>query len=105
LENLIQKTISYAFKILSRYQVTLPKNSSIALRIKSLNQKFTEMNLTEIVKLALIKLDNETIVNSTITTRLPDQNETEAIEQFLKKPQLLGTHESEKYINSLKNSI
>jgi hypothetical protein len=41
-----------------RYQITLPKTSQINNRIASLLQKYDGMTLTEIVKLAIIQLDN-----------------------------------------------
>jgi hypothetical protein len=43
-----------------RYQITLPKTPPITNRIESLLRKYNGMNLTEIIKLSLIKLDNET---------------------------------------------
>ena len=42
-----------------RYQITLPKTPEIAKRVDSLLKKFNGLSLTEIVKLALIELDNK----------------------------------------------
>jgi hypothetical protein len=48
-------------KSTSRWQITLPKQDSISIRINNLLQKYEGMNLVEITKLALIQLDNNTI--------------------------------------------
>ena len=47
-------------KSTSRWQITLPKQDSISIRINNLLQKYEGMNLVEITKLALIQLDNNT---------------------------------------------
>jgi hypothetical protein len=48
-----------------RYQITLPKTPPITNRIESLLKKYNGMNLTEILKLSLIKLDNDTDIVDT----------------------------------------
>ena len=56
-----------------RYQITLPKTPPITNRIESLLKKYNGMNLTEILKLSLIKLDNDTEMVDTA------QNETDYV--------------------------
>lgn len=82
----------------NRYQITFPKDSSIAKRINSLLQKFDGMDIVEITKLALIKLDD---ANQLSNTREPDEFEKKVIEDFLANPQLLGVEDSNKFIGDL----
>lgn len=56
-----------------RYQITLPKTPPIRNRVESLLRKYSGMNLTEILKLSLIKLDNDTdIITKRTTTPATD---------------------------------
>lgn len=88
-----------ASKITGRYQITFPKNSRITNRILSLSQKFDGMDLPEIVKLALIKLDDNSSYDN---ERLPDKIELKAIKNYLANPDLVGVKESEIFLNDLK---
>ncbi len=44
----------------TRWQITLPRETNVNKRISSLMTKFSGMTLTEITKLSLILLDNQT---------------------------------------------
>ena len=74
----------------NRYQITFPKDSSIAKRITSLLEKFDGMDIVEITKLALIKLDD---ANQVSNTREPDEFEKKVIEDFLANPDLASKSE------------
>jgi hypothetical protein len=98
----IKTVAKKATKTASRYQITFPKNSSITRRITNLAQKYDGMDLSEIVKLALIKLDD---ASQYTNERLPDAMELQAIEDYLANPELLGVQESENFLNNLKASL
>ena len=78
-------------KTSSRYQITFPKNSKITTRIISLTRKFNGLDLPEIVKLALITLDDKT--PNPGNERLPDAQELKAIEDYLANPDLASDQE------------
>lgn len=84
----------------SRYQITFPKNSSITKRIISLSHKYDGMDLPEIVKLALIKLDDSSSLQA--NARYPDAAELAAIENFITNPQTLTAEESNKFLQELR---
>ena len=95
----ITKEITKTQQKSNRIQVGFVSNDGLDTAIRNLTRRYNGLSIAEIIKLAIVELNNSTLnSNSNLTTQ-----EQIAINNFESNPQTLGVQESKNFTQYLKN--
>ena len=94
----ITKEITKTQQKSNRIQVGFVSNDGLDTAIRNLTRRYNGLSIAEIIKLAIVELNNSTLnSNSNLTTQ-----EQIAINNFESNPQTLGVQESKNFTQYLK---
>ena len=99
----ITKKITRTKQKSNRIQVGFVSNDGLDTAIRNLTRRYNGLSIAEIIKLAIVELNNSTL-NSTLNSNSNlTMQEQMAINNFESNPETLGVQESKNFTQYLKN--
>ena len=96
---MLTKEITRTKQKSNRIQVGFVSNDGLDTAIRNLTRRYNGLSIAEIIKLAIVELNNSTLnSNSNLTMQ-----EQMAINNFESNPETLGVQESKNFTQYLKN--
>lgn len=96
---MLTKEITKTQQKSNRIQVGFVSNDGLDTAIRNLTRRYNGLSIAEIIKLAIVELNNSTLnSNSNLTMQ-----EQIAINNFESNPETLGVQESKNFTQYLKN--